>query len=52
MSAVEAIEALRRLHEGLDHMNYVYVEEHDGRLAGIVVVPVRCLPFPPLRSMT
>lgn len=36
MSAGEAIEALRRLHEGLENMSYVYVVEHDGRLAGVV----------------
>ena len=36
MSAGEAIEALRRLHEGLENMNYVYVVERDGRLAGVV----------------
>ena len=36
ISAGEAIEALRRLHEGLENMNYVYVVEHDGRLAGVV----------------
>jgi magnesium transporter len=36
LSAGEAIEALRRLHEGLENMNYVYVVHPDGRLAGVV----------------
>ncbi|MBI5158477.1 MAG: magnesium transporter [Acidimicrobiia bacterium] len=36
ITAGEAIEALRRLHEGLENVNYVYVVEHDGRLAGVV----------------
>ncbi len=36
ITAGEAIEALRRLHEGLENMSYVYVVEHDGRLAGVV----------------
>src|SRR3990172_871289 len=36
MTAGEAIEALRRLPEGLENMSYVYVVEHDGRLAGVV----------------
>ncbi len=36
ISAGEAIEALRRLHEGLETLNYVYVVEHDRRLAGVV----------------
>lgn len=36
ITAGEAIEALRRLHEGLEEMNYVYVTELDGRLTGVV----------------
>ena len=36
ISAGEAIEALRRLHEGLEDMSYVYVVDHDHRLSGVV----------------
>lgn len=36
ITAGEAIESLRRLHEGLESVNYVYVVEHDGRLVGVV----------------
>lgn len=32
----EAIEALRRLHEGLEELNYVYVTDMEGRLSGVV----------------
>jgi magnesium transporter len=32
----EAIEALRRLHETLEDLAYVYVVDHDQRLAGVV----------------
>ena len=36
ITAGEAIEALRRLHEGLENLNYVYVVDHGGRLVGVV----------------
>ena len=36
ITAGEAIEALRRLHEGLENMSYVYVVEPDGRLTGVI----------------
>lgn len=36
ISAGEAIEALRRLHEHVDHLHYVYVVDTDRRLIGVV----------------
>lgn len=36
ITAGEAIEALRRLHEHLESMSYVYVVDHMGRLVGVV----------------
>ncbi|MBT8202975.1 MAG: magnesium transporter [Acidimicrobiia bacterium] len=36
MTAGEAIEALRRLHETLDDLSYVYVVDDDQRLTGVV----------------
>jgi magnesium transporter len=36
LSAGEAIEALRRLHEALDDLSYVYVVDHEARLQGVV----------------
>ena len=36
LSAGEAIEALRRLHEHLEHLSYVYVVDFEGRLVGVV----------------
>jgi magnesium transporter len=36
LSAGEAIEALRRLHEHLEHLSYVYVVDPEGRLIGVV----------------
>ncbi|OFW64176.1 MAG: magnesium transporter, partial [Actinobacteria bacterium RBG_16_67_15] len=36
ITAGEAIEALRRLHEGLENMSYVYVVDLEGRLTGVV----------------
>jgi len=36
INAGEAIEALRRLHEGLENLNYVYVVDEGGRLVGVV----------------
>ena len=36
LSAGEAIEALRRLHEHLEHLSYVYVVDQEGRLTGVV----------------
>jgi magnesium transporter len=36
LTAGEAIEALRRLHEELGQMAYVYVTDHDQRLLGVV----------------
>jgi magnesium transporter len=36
ITAGEAIEALRRLHEGLENMSYVYVVDTEGRLTGVV----------------
>jgi len=32
----EAIEALRRLHESIENLNYVYVTDEGGRLVGVV----------------
>ena len=36
LTSGEAIEALRRLHEGLEHVNYVYVVTHEARLVGVI----------------
>ena len=36
VTAGEAIEILRRLHEGLENMSYVYVVDADARLIGVV----------------
>jgi len=36
LSAGEAIEALRRLHEHVEHLSYVYVVDPDHRLLGVV----------------
>jgi len=36
LSAGEAIEALRRLHEHLEYLSYVYVVDPEGRLVGVV----------------
>ncbi len=36
LSAGEAIEALRRLHEALDDLSYVYVVDDEARLQGVV----------------
>jgi magnesium transporter len=36
LSAGEAIEALRRLHEHLEHLSYVYVVDPEDRLVGVV----------------
>ena len=36
ITAGAAIEALRRLHEGLENMSYVYVVDQDRRLTGVV----------------
>jgi len=36
LSAGEAIEALRRLHEHLEHLSYVYVVDPEDRLLGVV----------------
>jgi len=36
LSAGEAIEALRRLHEHLEHLSYVYVVDQQSRLIGVV----------------
>ncbi len=36
LGAGEAIEALRRLHEHLEHLSYVYVVDQQGRLSGVV----------------
>jgi magnesium transporter len=36
ITAGEAIEALRRLHEGLENMSYVYVVDFEGRLTGVI----------------
>lgn len=36
ITAGEAIEALRRLHETVEQMSYVYVVDHTGRLTGVV----------------
>jgi len=36
LSAGEAIEALRRLHQHVDHLHYVYVVDAENRLIGVV----------------
>ena len=36
LTAGEAIEALRRMHETLDDLSYVYVVDDAGRLQGVV----------------
>ena len=36
LAAGEAIEALRRLHEHLEHLSYVYVVDEESRLLGVV----------------
>jgi magnesium transporter len=36
LSAGEAIESLRRLHEHLEHLSYVYVVDPEGRLIGVI----------------